>query len=166
MSTILHNSASELLQFNWSQRLPMIHQTENIECGLACLAMIGRFHGHDMDLNGLRQRFSLSVAGASLRSLMNFADQLGFSTRPLRVELEALHKVQTPAILHWDLNHFVVLVEVRRRAVVDGSGAPSEPVPSARLSTAVEHRAFDTGRTGRRTEPKPLRPVHVRRSGK
>ena len=48
-----------------------------------------RYHGHDVDLNGLRQRFSLSLAGASLRSLMGLADQLGFSTRALRVELSA-----------------------------------------------------------------------------
>ena len=56
--------------------------------------MISRYHGHDVDLNGLRQRFSLSLAGASLRSLMGIADQLGFSTRALRVELSALRQGQ------------------------------------------------------------------------
>ena len=45
--------------------------------------MISRYHGHDVDLNGLRQRYALSLAGASLRSLMGIADQLGFSTRAL-----------------------------------------------------------------------------------
>ncbi len=95
--------------------LPVITAAEAAECGLACLAMVSRYHGHDVDLNGLRQRHALSLVGASLRSLIGIADQLGFSTRALRVELPALVKVNLPAILHWDLNHFVVLKSVGRR---------------------------------------------------
>ena len=78
------------------------------------MAMISRYHGHDVDLNGLRQRFALSLAGATLSSIMGIADQLGFSTRALRVEMSALRKC-TPAVLHWDLNHFVVLKSVSRK---------------------------------------------------
>ena len=96
-------------------RLPAILATEAAECGLACMAMIARYHGHDVDLNGLRQRFSLSLAGASLRSLMGIADQLGFSTRALRAEIGGLGKVHLPVILHWDLNHFVVLKSIGRK---------------------------------------------------
>jgi ATP-binding cassette subfamily B protein RaxB len=81
------------------------------------MAMIARYHGHDVDLNGMRQRFSLSLSGATLRSLMGFADALGLSARPLRVELSHLSKVQCPAILHWDLDHFVVLAKAGRRRV-------------------------------------------------
>jgi ATP-binding cassette subfamily B protein RaxB len=99
------------------RRLPVITASEAAECGLACLAMISRYHGHDVDLNGLRQRYALSLAGASLKSLMEIADQLGFSTRALRLELSALPKVRLPAILHWDLNHFVVLKSVGRKTV-------------------------------------------------
>src|SRR5271168_3087983 len=89
-------------------RLPPSLAAEAAECGLACMAMISRYYGHNVDLNGLRQRFSLSLAGASLRSLMGIADQLGFSTRALRVEIGSLGKVALPAIVHWDLSHFVV----------------------------------------------------------
>jgi ATP-binding cassette subfamily B protein RaxB len=99
------------------RRLPVITASEAAECGLACLAMISRYHGHDVDLNGLRQRYALSLAGASLKSLMEIADQLGFSTRALRLELSALAKVRLPTILHWDLNHFVVLKSVGRKSV-------------------------------------------------
>ncbi|MGD9803542.1 MAG: peptidase domain-containing ABC transporter [Hyphomicrobiaceae bacterium] len=100
------------------RRLPVITASEAAECGLACIAMISRYHGHDVDLNGLRQRYALSLAGASLKSLMEITDQLGFSTRALRVEMSALDKVRLPAILHWDLNHFVVLKSVGRRKFV------------------------------------------------
>ena len=94
------------LNISGRARLPVIIAAEAAECGLACMAMIARYHGHEIDLNGMRQRFSLSLTGATLRSLMGFADALDLSSRPLRVELSHLRKVQCPAILHWDLDHF------------------------------------------------------------
>ena len=111
-------SVFDQLNLGRRHRLPAILAAEAAECGLACLTMISRYYGHNVDLNGLRQRFSLSLAGASLRSLMGIADQLGFSTRALRAEVGALSKVQLPAILHWDLNHFVVLKSIGRKTAV------------------------------------------------
>lgn len=93
--------------------LPVIRMTERAECGLACIAMVARYHGHDLDLNGLRERSALSGSGATLRTLIALADNLGLSSRPLKVELEDLRRVRTPAILHWGTNHFVVLKAVR-----------------------------------------------------
>ncbi|CAM3757188.1 peptidase domain-containing ABC transporter [Litorimonas haliclonae] len=93
--------------------LPVILQTEVTECGLACMAMIARYHGHDIDLNILRRRHLVSMSGTSLGGLMKIAATLDLAPRPLRVELDQLHKLQTPAILHWDLNHFVVLKSVK-----------------------------------------------------
>ena len=90
-------------------KLPVIVSTEVAECGLACLAMLANFHGHDVDLNALRQRFAFSLAGATLRSLMAVANELELTSRPLKVELDGLRHIAVPAILHWNLNHFVVL---------------------------------------------------------
>jgi ATP-binding cassette, subfamily B, bacterial CvaB/MchF/RaxB len=111
-------SVLEQLNLSRAPRLPLVLASEVAECGLACITMIARFHGHDIDLNSLRQRFALSLSGMSLRSLMGLADQLGLSSRPLRVELSALSKVKAPAILHWDLSHYVVLQSVTSRSVV------------------------------------------------
>src|SRR6516225_9764867 len=108
----------EHINLSGRRKLPMVFASEAAECGLACIAMIARYHGHDVDLNGLRQRFALSLSGISLRNLMALADQMAFSSRPLRVELAALQKVQAPAILHWDLNHFVVLRSVSAKAAI------------------------------------------------
>ncbi|MEN8619230.1 peptidase domain-containing ABC transporter [Shewanella baltica] len=97
----------------WSgRRLPMIVQTEAAECGLACVAMVASLHGYQTDLNSLRQRFSLSLEGCTLLDLMHIAEQLQLSSRPLKIELEELSDLATPCILHWDLNHFVVLKSV------------------------------------------------------
>jgi len=102
------------LNLSRRRRLPVIQGAEAAECGLVCIAMVAQYHGHDVDLNGLRQRFSLSMAGATLRSIMELAADLGFATRALRVDLAAIGQLQVPAILHWNLNHFVVLKSVSR----------------------------------------------------
>lgn len=60
----------------------------------------------------MRRRFPLSLKGAKLNHLIQIAQQLGFQTRPLRLEMEDLGKLALPCILHWDLNHFVVLAKV------------------------------------------------------
>ncbi len=65
----------------------------------------------------LRRRFSLSLKGAKLSQLIHIAQQLGFQTRPLRLDMEDLGKLKLPCILHWDLNHFVVLAKVGRKGV-------------------------------------------------
>lgn len=106
------------LQWGWRRRLPMMLQTEAAECGLACLAMVSRYHGHDVDLPGLRRRFSTSLKGANLARVMTMATDLGFTTRPLRLELDELNQLKAPCILHWDLNHFVVLKQARARHIV------------------------------------------------
>lgn len=99
-------------------RLPVVRAAEAAECGLACMAMIARHSGHDVDLNGMRQRFPVSLAGTKLRALMDLAGQFGFATRALRADVDAVPRLRMPAILHWDLDHFVVLKAVRRRRVV------------------------------------------------
>lgn len=99
-------------------RLPMILQTEAAECGLACLAMVASHHGHRSDLPSLRQRFSLSLKGVTLADLVAMAGQLQLNARPLRAELAHLSQLQLPCILHWDLNHFVVLAKVQRGVAV------------------------------------------------
>lgn len=94
-----------------------ILQSESSECGLASLAMVAGFHGQKIKLRELRQRFPLSLKGANLSRLIAIASQLGFQTRPLRLELEELPQLKAPCILHWDLNHFVVLIKAGKKKV-------------------------------------------------
>ena len=99
--------------------VPVVLQTEAAECALACLVMVAAHHGLRTDVASLRQRFPLSLKGATMLDLLRIATQLGFAPRPLRAELHHLVGLQTPCILHWDLNHFVVYTGMRRgRAVI------------------------------------------------
>lgn len=43
------------LDMRWRRRVPVIHQTETAECGLACLAMICGHFGKNIDLISLRR---------------------------------------------------------------------------------------------------------------
>jgi ATP-binding cassette subfamily B protein RaxB len=125
------------LQFGWRSRLPVVLQTEAAECGLACLTMIARYHGHDVDLPSLRRRHSMSLKGANLARVMEMAAMLGFEARALRLELDELPQLKTPCILHWDLNHFVVLQRASARAVVVHD--PARGVRKLALAEASEH---------------------------
>jgi ATP-binding cassette subfamily B protein RaxB len=108
----------DLLHFGGRSRLPSILQTEAAECGLACLAMIASYHRYRIDLNTLRRRHPVSLKGVTLRGLIQVANQLHLAGRPLRFELDNLRLLTLPAIVHWDMNHFVVLKSVSGKAIV------------------------------------------------
>ena len=127
------------LHFGWFKpRAPMLLQTEAAECGLACLAMVAARHGLVTDLPTLRQRFPLSLKGATLADLTRIAAQMHLTPRALRAELSHLSQLQLPCVLHWELNHFVVLTEVTAKGAVIHD--PARGV--RRLSTAEVSKAF------------------------
>jgi ATP-binding cassette, subfamily B, bacterial CvaB/MchF/RaxB len=98
-----------------------ILQSEAAECGLACLAMVAEHHRLRIGLPALRRRFPLSLKGAKLAQLIRIAQDLELQSRPVRLELDDLGRLKTPCILHWDLNHFVVLAKAdpRRATILD-----------------------------------------------
>ena len=102
----------------FARRMPVIIQTEAAECGLACLAMIAGHHGFLTDLSALRARFSLSLKGSNLAQLVRYANDLNLFSRPLRLEVDELSSLKLPCILHWNLNHFVVLQKVEQKGIV------------------------------------------------
>ena len=93
-------------------RPKLVLQTEAAECGLASLTMVASHYGHTVNLAGLRRRYPTSIQGATLPQLMSIATDLGLAPRAVRLELFELEQLALPAILHWNLNHFVVLESV------------------------------------------------------
>lgn len=102
---------------NSRSKLPIILQSEMSECGHACIAMIANFWGHHLDLYTLRKISRPSNRGINLLQIKDLLENLGFMIRGLKVSLEELNKVKTPAILHWDMNHFVVLKKIGKRSI-------------------------------------------------
>ena len=112
------NLGLKQLEFGWGSRTPVILQVEAAECGLACLAMIMGHYGNQIDLATLRRRYSVSVKGVSLRDLVTTADKVGLSTRAVRLDMDDLQNLRLPCVLHWSMNHFVVLTKVTPNKVV------------------------------------------------
>ncbi|TXH76051.1 MAG: peptidase domain-containing ABC transporter [Lysobacteraceae bacterium] len=129
----------ELLGFKRS--VPLILQSERAECGLACLTMVAAYHGYDVDLATIRQRFAFSALGATLRELLEVAGRLNLSTRAIKAPLAALPKLSKPAILHWDFNHFVVLVATKS----DGTLVINDPASGRREYSPQEASGHYTG---------------------
>ena len=95
----------------------LVLQAEASECGLACIAMVANSYGNWIGLRELRQRFSISLKGASLGQLMQIASTLNLQTRPLRLEIDELEQLRLPCILHWDMSHYVVLTKVKSHKI-------------------------------------------------
>lgn len=140
-------------------RLPVVLQTEAAECGLACMAMLASHHGLRCDLFSLRQRFPMSLKGSTMADLVRLAGHLQLNARALRAEVEHLPDLAVPCILHWDLNHFVVLKEVSR-----GTAVIHDPARGLRrLSMADMSRHF-TGVVLELTPQADFKPRDVQRT--
>ncbi|QEO44769.1 peptidase domain-containing ABC transporter [Vibrio cholerae] len=106
------------LNWAWKKKLTLVRQTENAECGIACLAMIADWHGYKINLRQLRVNLGASQHGMSLPRLIECAESINLSGRAVRLDLEELKHLKTPCILHWNLNHFVVLNSVKGNKIV------------------------------------------------
>ncbi len=153
-------AALSALRLGWGKsRVPMLLQTEEAECGLACLAMLATHHGLKTDLPTLRKRFSLSLKGATMVDLTRIAGQLQLTPRALRAELEHLPQLQLPCVLHWDLNHFVVLVALR-----GGKAVLHDPARGIRRLSMAEVSKHFTGVVLELTPTPEFRPRVERQS--
>ena len=91
--------------------------SEAAECGLACLAMVASYRAsHRPERAPAPASFSLN--GVTLDSVIEIASHLNLTSRAVRLEPEHLRQLKLPAILHWDMNHFVVLKSVARRGPI------------------------------------------------
>ena len=128
------------INFSLRRKVPVIIQSEATECGNACLAMICSYYGKEIDLFNFRQRYGSSSQGATLNALDQTARETGMKSRALSLELDELKELRLPCILHWSLNHFVVLVAVKgKRCIIH------DPARGRRV---VQHRELSENFTG------------------
>ncbi|WP_375744937.1 peptidase domain-containing ABC transporter [Corallococcus interemptor] len=121
-------------------KVPMIFQSEAAECSLACVGMVAGYHGFNVSLAELRKRYPVSLKGLSLRTVMQIGARIGLKARALRCDLDGLRAVAVPAMLHWDMDHFVVLAHTAgdRFTIHD-------PARGARVVTRTELSEHFTG---------------------
>lgn len=152
-------------------KIRLIRQTEVAECGLASLTMVANFHGLDVDLGTMRRRFAPSLRGAALRSLIGLADRIGLTPRAVKLPLTELVNLHVPAVLHWDMNHYVVLERVKGdKALIHNPDGRSIWMPLAEVSNhftgvALELRPSNNFETGKQRERLRLSQLWHRMTG-
>ncbi|HEV2679660.1 MAG TPA: peptidase domain-containing ABC transporter [Rhodanobacter sp.] len=141
----------------------MIYQSENSECALACLAMIGWHHGYRTDLATLRQKANVSTRGASLRDILAIATLMRLSARVVSVEPSTLRQLRLPAVAHWDMAHFVVVRAVGRRQVTIHDPARGVvKLPMAEVGKHLTGIAIEFERLPDFVEVDSFKPVRLR----
>ncbi|MGM3305988.1 peptidase domain-containing ABC transporter [Anabaena sp. WFMT] len=106
-----------------SKLYPFYAQQSASDCGAACMVMIGRYWGKYFSVNRLREMTNVGRSGASLRAIASAAENLGFSTRPVKATLDKFAEQPLPAIAHWQGKHFIVVYEITKKQVIVGDPA-------------------------------------------
>lgn len=90
-------------------------QLNKMDCGPSCLRMIARHYGKHFNTEGLRQTAGYGKDGVSMLGLSEAAEKIGFRTRGVKLTYSQLSQDAIwPCVLHWQKNHFVVLVKWKK----------------------------------------------------
>lgn len=121
-------------------KTPTIFQMEGTECGAASLAMVMAYYGKHVPLDKVRVDTGVSRDGCKASKILMGARKYGFVTEGRRMGLNALMEVQTPCIIHWNFNHFVVYEGIKR-----GYAYINDPAQGRRKLTMEELDEAFTG---------------------
>ncbi len=103
-------------------------QLNAMDCGPTCLKMVAQYHGKHFESNRLRTLAGFGKEGVSLFGLGEAAERVGFRTRGVQLSYNSLiEEVDSPCILHWNQNHFVVLPPIKKRASIKRRIAVADP---------------------------------------
>lgn len=100
-----------------ARRIPFVPQLAAVECGAACLTMVLRYFGHHAPLVDVRQACGVSREGVSGEGVVLAAQAYGLTFKAFKLEPEHLKDLDGPAILHWEMRHFVVFERAGKRGI-------------------------------------------------
>lgn len=99
--------------FGGTKKVHSIIQNEIAECGLASVCMCLQYHSLDISLHQLRSKYPCGQEGMSIADLSSICENEGMIGDVYELGMEDIHKLALPAVLHWDLAHFVVLGKIK-----------------------------------------------------
>lgn len=90
-------------------------QLNTMDCGPTCLKVIAYHYNINISIEKLREKTGFNKEGVTMFSLIETANDIGFEAEGVFASIEALKNQQLPCILHWEKNHFVVLIQHKRK---------------------------------------------------
>ena len=97
--------------------MKFIAQYDQMDCGPACLAMVSSHYGKEFSLQHLRKQSFITKEGVSLLGICEAAENIGYKTTAIKLEIKEFSKELLPCILHWNQNHFVVLHSINKNLI-------------------------------------------------
>lgn len=89
-----------------------VHQKDQSDCGVACLAGVVLFFGGEVKPEQLREMSGTTRQGTTLLGLYQAANQIGLKAEAYEADLKNLRKLEEPCILHIiknsKLQHYVI----------------------------------------------------------
>jgi len=111
-------------------KVPFIMQMEALECGAAALCMVLAYYGKWIPLEQVRSDCGVSRDGSNAKNIYRAAASYGLKATAFRMEPSELRTIKLPAIIHWNLNHFVVLNGFKKNcAVINNPARGTENIP-------------------------------------
>lgn len=122
------------------KRFALVEQAEEMDCGAACLAMICKHYKIPMTLGKLREMANVTSEGATMDSLAQVGESLGFTTKGIRGTYGSLLGFDLPFIAHWEGYHYIVVYGISKNHIW-----VADPGAGFRKMTLAE---FEQGWTG------------------
>ncbi|WP_353723280.1 peptidase domain-containing ABC transporter [Dyadobacter sp. 676] len=95
------------------RNFPHYFQLDQMDCGPTCLRIVAKYYGRHYSAQTIRDKTDIGKTGVSMMSLADTAEQIGFRTAGVRLNLfQLIEQAQLPCILHWEQNHYVVLYKI------------------------------------------------------
>lgn len=92
--------------------VPICLQHDSSDCGLAAIKMVSDSLGVSIEYEAFRRNYLPSKNGLTLKDMIYVCHEIDLSAKAYRVNAEALKNINLPCILHWNMNHYVVLESI------------------------------------------------------
>ncbi|OOQ56752.1 peptidase domain-containing ABC transporter [Mucilaginibacter pedocola] len=129
-----------------SKAFPIYKQLDGMDCGPTCLRMISQHYGRKYSARFIKKRSNISKGGTSLLGISDAAENIGFRTIGLKLDAQSFYSdVPLPCIVHWNLDHFLVVHNITPKKNTGGKGFVIHVADPAKGKTKYNDKEFEHG---------------------